>query len=243
MENKPLISIITVCYNAENNIKRTLKSILNQSFNDIEYIVIDGKSTDKTIDIVKEFTPNAVIISEKDNGIYDAMNKAFDIAKGEFICFINAGDALFSDKTLEKVSEIIKSNPLADIIYGHTIIIDEKDNELYLRKLTPPKNLTFKSFSNGMMICHQSFYVRKSIAPKYDIQYKFSADFDWCIKCIKASNLNVYANDILARYLNEGTTTKNHKASLKERFRIMSNYYGLIPTILRHLKFLICKNR
>ncbi len=235
-----VFSVITVCYNAEACIERTLHSVARQTYEHIEYLVIDGASKDKTLDRVQAITPKAKVLSERDKGIYDAMNKGLDLATGDYICFINAGDAFASNGTLEELAKQLANREGAypDIIYGDTELIDKDDNSLGLRRLRPPKNLSWKSFKNGMLVCHQSFYARRALCPKYDLSYRFSADVDWCIRIMKEAKSYLFIDKPLALYLNEGTTTANHRASLLERFKIMQKHYGLMTTIIQHIKFL-----
>lgn len=240
----PKISIITVCFNASNVIERTLSSINGQTNKDFEYIIIDGASSDNTLEMVNRITPFAIVKSEKDNGIYDAMNKAIDIASGDYLWFINAGDALYDSKTTDVILKSISSSQRKpDIVYGDTMIIDNDDKKLGLRRLRPPKDLNFESFKKGMLVCHQSILVHRRIIQKYDLNYRFSSDFDWCIKCIKKSEYNLFVNIPLSRYLNEGTTTMNHKKSLVERFNIMVRHYGLLSTVFNHILFVFVKKR
>ena len=240
MADTPLISIVTVTFNASSTIRKTMESISAQSFKNFEHLVIDGASKDDTTEIIKGFDlPQTEIISEPDRGLYDAMNKALKLAKGKYILFLNAGDAFHDASSLEKYAREADSN--ADIIYGDTVIVDLEGNYLGPRHLSVPDQLTFKSFSDGMLVCHQAFMVRKELADPYDLSYRFSADYDWCVRCIaksdsaKCKNLNKVTID----YLRDGLTDKNKLKSLKERFIIMSRHYGLIPTILRHFTFLI----
>lgn len=236
----PLISIITITYNAAEEIVPTMKSLANQNFKDFEHLVIDGASSDGTPEIVaKTATPNTVIKSEPDKGLYDAMNKGLRLAKGQYVLFLNAGDSFHSPDTLRLYAEAAKKG--AYIIYGDTIIVDKSRNFLSPRHLTAPERLTFKSFSNGMLICHQAFMAKREIAPLYDLSYRFSADFDWTVKCIKKTqpqnciNLGVVTID----YLNDGLTDRNKWKSLRERFRIMTVHYGLMLTILNHGRFFL----
>ena len=151
----PVISIITVCYNAEKEIVATLKSVKEQTFKGYEYIIIDGASKDNTLKVVVDSGVEPThLVSEKDNGIYDAMNKALFIAKGEYLMFLNAGDSLYSPNTLQHIADVAqKENP--DVIYGDTAIVDADRKYLRPRKLRPPKQLTRNSFKNGMLVCHQ----------------------------------------------------------------------------------------
>lgn len=246
---KPKISIITVCYNAEDTIKKTLISIKSQTYTNIEYIIIDGKSNDNTLQLVYSIITNPIIKSEKDKGIYDAMNKAISLATGDYIWFINAGDKIAKENTIDdiivkKIDDFKNINGVSpDIIYADTAIIDKKDNILGLRRLRPPKNLNIRSFKNGMLVCHQAFIVKRELVEYYDLSYKFSSDFDWCIRCLSKARTTLFIDKVIVHYLNEGTTTQNHKASLIERFKIMAKYYGLFTTIINHFKFFVVRNR
>lgn len=236
-DGSPLISIITITYNAESEIRPTLESLNRQTFRNFEHLVIDGASIDNTLSIVKEMSPDSIVISEPDKGLYDAMNKGLRAAKGEYVLFLNAGDSLHSPDILRRYADQRGAN----IIYGDTIIVDSERNFIKPRHLSAPKKLTFKSFSKGMLVCHQAFMVRRSITPEYDLQYRFSADYEWTLKCLRSSdpthNVNIKA--IAIDYLSDGLTDKNHKASLKERYRIMCRYYGTVPTMLRHIGFAV----
>lgn len=237
---EPLLSIITVCFNAAKTIGPTLKSLREQTFTNFESVIIDGASTDGTLAVIDANKPNTtIILSEKDNGIYDAMNKGLAMAHGKYVLFLNAGDSLHGSDALSRVARAVESsNP--DVVYGQTVIVDAKRETLGPRHLAAPENLQFDSFANGMVVCHQAFIARKDIAELYNLDYKYSADYDWCLRILKKSTKNVYLGpDPIVEYLNEGETTRHHKESLKERFKIMSVNYGTMPTALRHIKFLL----
>lgn len=239
MSDSPLFTIITVTFNAESTISPTLRSIESQTFTDFQYLVVDGLSRDTTLDVVKNSgIKNTDIISEKDSGLYDAMNKGIHNAKGQYLIFLNAGDSLHAPDTLKKIADTIKINDYPDITYGQTIIVNSEREKIANRHLTAPENLSFSSFKNGMLVCHQAFIAKRDIAEDYDLQYHYSADYDWCIRCLKKSRKNVYIDDVLIDYLNEGVTTANFKKSLKERYKIMCKNYGTFSTTLRHIKFL-----
>ena len=234
----PVISIITVCYNAEREIEATLKSVKEQSFKNYEYIIIDGASKDNTLKVITQsgVTPTH-LVSEKDKGIYDAMNKGLALAKGEYLMFLNAGDSLYSTNTLQQIADVAEhENP--DVIYGDTAIVDAERNYLRPRKLRPPKTLTRNSFKNGMSVCHQAFLPKRTLAMPYDMAYRFSADFDWCVKILSASKKCTQIDGFIVNYLEEGATTRNHLKSLKERFRIMCKHYGFFITLFKHICFL-----
>lgn len=236
-------TLITVTYNAAATIERTMQSVATQSYPHVEHLVIDGASKDETVEIARRY-PHATIVSEPDNGLYDAMNKGLRLATGDFICFLNAGDTLHSSDTLAHIASVAGGLPAGSIavLYGDTHIVDNAGRFIRNRRLTPPEHLTWRSFRNGMLVCHQAFYVNRAIALPYDLSYRFSADFDWCIRCLREGERrglnNIYVREPLADYLSEGLTTANHKASLKERFRIMARHYGLLTTILQHIYFI-----
>jgi glycosyltransferase involved in cell wall biosynthesis len=231
----PKISIITVVYNGEKHIGRTIESVVNQSYSPIEYIIIDGKSTDGTLKVIESYPGIIKLISEPDQGLYDAMNKGLQLATGSYVWFLNSGDQIYSPDTVEKMVEGMEGLP--DIIYGGTMIIDEAQNEVGDRRLRPPDQLTWKSFRKGMVVCHQSILVKRDLAPRYNLEYRFSADIDWVIRASLKAGLIHKSGLVLSRFLEGGLTDHNIKAGLKERFRIMTRYYGLIPTILRHFLF------
>ena len=240
MENTPLITVITVTYNAGKVIEKTLKSLASQSFQDFEYLVIDGHSQDDTLTKIIEYNLGQTnILSEPDKGLYDAMNKGLRLSKGKYIIFLNAGDTFHTSETLKLYSKYAEEDK--DIIYGDTEIVDINGNFVRPRHLTAPQKLSKKSFSKGMLICHQAFMVKKDLAPQYNTLYKYSSDYDWCIKCISNSDSTKYVNlnQVTINYLQDGLTDKNKWASLRERFRIMWRHYGSFKTIINHLSFII----
>jgi len=242
-----MITLVTVTYNAASTIERTLLSVERQTYRDVQHIIMDGGSKDGTVAMAEAYKQrnadlDVTVISERDKGLYDAMNKTIDIAKGDYVCFINAGDKLHGCDTLQHIADKADADSVG-VIYGNTDIVDDKGNLLRSRRLAPPEHLTWKSFMHGMLVCHQSFYVNRKIMQRYDLTYRFSADFDWCIRCMKQGNAiglaNIYVKEPFTDYLSEGMTTANHKASLLERMRIMAKHYGWITTIAMHLWFVI----
>ncbi|MBQ7041935.1 MAG: glycosyltransferase [Muribaculaceae bacterium] len=234
----PLFSIITVTYNAASTLSPTLKSVKEQSCRLFEYIIMDGASKDDTVKIAQNAQIEQMrLFTNPDKGLYDAMNKAMDVATGEYLIFLNAGDAFHSPETLQLIADTIMDNDFPGIVYGQTQLVNAQRQHIGDRHLTAPETLTLKSFANGMVVCHQAFIVLRRIAGEYDLKYRFSADYEWCIRCLQHSRHNIYINETIIDYLSEGLTTANRKASLKERFHIMCHYYGTIPTIMRHLRF------
>ncbi len=251
----PKISVITCTYNAAATLERTLRSVLSQDYAAVEHIIIDGKSTDGTIEIVRKYEKenlaqgggHDVIKSvERDSGLYDAMNKGLRLASGHYVVFINAGDAFPDARTLSDVASSIKEDqPLPGVLFGDTDIVGSDGRFLRHRRLRPGKELSWKDFRRGMLVCHQAFYALSAIAKRtpYDLRYRYSADVDWCIRVMKAAQEEgrslVNVNRVVADYLAEGITTAHHKASLRERFLVMRRHYGLLSTVLCHAWFVV----
>lgn len=246
--------IITCTYNAENVIRRTLDSVANQTWKGIRHIIIDGASTDNTIAVAEQFRQNSKggveysITSERDNGLYDAMNKGLQKAQPDYVLFLNAGDTLHSVDTLKNIAEQVQTKEeLPAVIYGDTNIVDATNRYVGKREHDPPEVLTWKSFQDGMLVCHQAFYVRTDIARKisFNLKYRLSSDVDWCIRVMKEADkrhLELYnMHEVLCDFLAGGMSIKNHRQSLQERFRIMARHYGFVVTIIKHIQFVLNK--
>ena len=234
----PLFSIITVTWNAASVIAPTLRSVERQTSTDYEMLIIDGASTDETLRIVKQASIASLrVFSEPDNGLYDAMNKGISRARGRYLIFLNAGDAFADDTVLVRLAMLTTEDP--GVIYGQTQLVDKNREVVGKRHLTAPKRLTVDSFLKGMVVCHQAFVARRDLVPQYDLRYRLSADYDWCIRVLEKSPANAYAGrKPIISYLAEGMTTRHHRASLRERFRIMCRHYGTGMAILAHLSFI-----
>lgn len=236
-------SVITICYNAAEVIERTLESVTGQSWADKEYIIIDGASKDSTLDIISRYKDNIdILVSEPDKGLYNAMNKGLKLATGDYVLFMNAGDRFHETTTLEQIAAQTGGfNPLPGVIYGNTALTNLAGEIYGMRRLSPPERLNWKSFKNGMLVCHQAFYARRDLAEPYDLTYRFSADVDWCIRVMKKADLLYNTHLIVADYLEDGSgvTIDNRKASLKERFAIMRKHYGLVSTLCHHAWFAV----
>lgn len=229
--NDPVLSVITVVYNNVRDIERTMLSVLNQTYPHIEYIIIDGVSTDGTIDVLKKYEHLVRVVIEKDKGIYDAMNKGLAMATGDYVLFMNSGDEIYDAATVENV---LTTEPGADIYYGETEMYDETWKSLGQRRHKAPERLTKASFRYGMSVSHQAIYVRRSIAEPYDLQYKLSADIDWVLKTLEKARKVVNTHRYVAKYLVGGMSKQKHRESLKERFNIFTKHFGLIPNLLNH---------
>ena len=249
------ITYVTITYNAAAVLQPTLDSVLQQDYPHIVHLIIDGASTDDTLKLVDDYIArsNAAenghsvqVTSEPDKGIYDAMNKGLRSADGDYVCFLNAGDFLPSPDTASKIAQqVAAAGGLPAVLYGDTDIVDGEGRFLHHRRLAPPENLTWRSFRQGMLVCHQAFYARTdfAIATPYDMQYRYSADVDWCIRVMKAAEkenvplLNLKM--VVANYRQEGQTTLHHRESLLERYRVMEHHYGRLQTLLLHSWFAV----
>lgn len=230
---KPKLSVITIVYNNASAIERTILSVLQQTYSNIEYIVIDGASSDGTFQIIEKYADRlSKFISEPDHGIYDAMNKGMAMATGDYLLFMNSGDEIYDEHT---VTDVFASAPAADIYYGETEMYDEQWNSLGQRRHQAPESFDWRSFKYGMSISHQAIYVKRALAEPYNLSYKYSSDIDWIIKIAKKSSNIVNTHRYVAKYLVGGMSKQRHWASLKERFRIFSKYYGLAGNILNHV--------
>ncbi len=232
----PKISIITVVRNNAESLKETLKALISLNYAYKELIVIDGNSTDDTPSIIAEFAHNiSYWISEPDKGIYDAMNKGLRAATGEYVWFMNAGDLPYSDDVLNQV--FYPSENYADIYYGEAMIVSAEGRELGLRRKRIPRKLTQKSFLRGMTICHQSIFIKRSIAPMYNLDLRYVSDIEWVIESIKGSGSTSKSSAIICKFSEGGFSSANKWASLKERFNVMRKHYGLTRTLWAHAKF------
>ncbi|MCT4648420.1 MAG: glycosyltransferase [Carboxylicivirga sp.] len=232
---EPVISIVTIVYNGIETLDKTINSVKNQSYNHIEYIIIDGASSDGTIALI-EANESVVSkwVSEVDDGLYDAMNKGLAMATGDYVWFINSGDEIYDSTTVSKMVAGFQDE-WPDVIYGDTVMIDADGNEIGERRLQPPQVLSWKDFRNGMLVSHQSILVSTKIAKRYDTRYRFSADFEWCLQALKEARLVHNSELILSRFLDGGLTKQNIVPGLRERFDIMRRYFGLFSTILKHI--------
>lgn len=191
------ISVITVCYNAEKVIQQTMQSVMNQSYADIEYIIIDGASTDGTMELVKKCADDKRVryISEPDNGIYDAMNKGIRLATGDYLEFLNAGDVFVNNDVIKSVVQKIEENP-ADVMYGD-IIYEYPDKTTSIR--------VYGQFCSSLLyyllgdcINHQAIFASRECFEKYifDTEYRICADREWMIR-IKKGGMSFYAMNLL----------------------------------------------
>ncbi len=242
----PKVTLITITFNAGRWLEKTILSVLNQTCSDFEYVLVDGASTDNTTDIIRHYVdlvsqghfaigPDQFRwISEADNGLYDAMNKGLRMARGEFVWFINAGDKIYDNNSLELILKKLEDFPKSDVLYGQSLIIDQNDKTLGERHKTAPAKLSKRSLLKGLVVCHQSILVRRSLAPEYELQYRISADYDWVCRVLSLSCQNTYIDSYISRFMVSGISARQRKKSLQERFSIMRRHFGLCATLGAH---------
>lgn len=250
------ISLITVTYNSAETLCDTLQSVLNQTFKDIDYIIVDGASKDSTMDIVKEFEPKFEgrlrWLSEPDKGIYDAMNKGVMTAQGEIVGILNSDDFFASNDILEKVNAAFKENPDVDGVYADVRYVGWNDTGKTVRMFSG-KDFKREKLCWGKMPPHPSFYVKRECYDKfglYSLDYPICADYDMFVKMIWMGNINtLYINDVFVNMRNGGTSSngiKVHRKIMRERMRCVrehnmpsnffkqtSRYFGKIFSLLR----------
>ena len=261
-------SIITITYNAAHCLQHTLDSVQRQTWPGVQHVIIDGASADSTLELALRYksandadglSQHAVVVkSEPDRGLYDAMNKGLKQAAGDYVLFLNAGDTLAADDTLEQVVhrcrlQELPSEELPAVLYGLTDLTDDEGRVTGPRRFNArlealDEPLSWRSFRHGMLVCHQAFFARADLArvTPFDLQYRYSADVDWCIRLMReaeAQSLPIVAVGITtAHYTQEGQTTRHHRESLAERFRVMRHHYGLLTTLAMHLWFCVRKH-
>lgn len=221
----PRFSVITVTRNAENDIARTLVSVKNQSCKKFELILIDGASIDNTLSVVNSLNISGIkIISEQDEGIYDAMNKGLGLASGEYVYFLNAGDYFASETVLEDVSKFMIALKEPDIFYGDVIgYID--DNERYLRQ---PGEIN-KEVLVKRTICHQAIFSKRSLfleCGNFDSRYDIAADYVWLADLFIEYNKRFsYKSYPICYYSLAGISSSN--GYFLQRYRVLRKYFGL----------------
>lgn len=220
---KALISIVTIAYNCSEELNKTISSVLAQSYPHTEYIIVDGGSTDDTALVLEKYKNHiSKIISEKDKGIYDAMNKGWRIATGEYILFMNAGDVFASDDTLEK---LIEKNLTQDIVYGNWLVQYEQD-------LIARRAEDFLNMKSHLPFSHQASLIKKSLLEKYDgfdLQYKICADYDLFLKCYLDQTKFQYIDLDIAIVSSGGYSDLSRVAALQECEQIRVQK-GMKPT-------------
>lgn len=230
MENLTF-SIITICLNAEKSIERTIQSVLSQTYHHIEYIIVDGKSTDRTVGIIQNYRDKiAQFISEKDEGIYDAMNKGIARASGDFILFLNADDRLFYEESIASVAEQINKFLPAriDVFHGNVLIFDRQKGTGNIWKCGSVTRYALYR----RPIPHPATFYRKEAFQKnglFDVTYKLAGDYDWAVKAfIKNKLIFQYIDTLVAVFFKGGISTnqKTDELNKSEKRRVIASYYS-----------------
>lgn len=214
------ISIITVCYNSEKYLEDAIKSVLNQTYKNIEYIIVDGNSKDNSLNIIKHYEPlfegKMKWISEKDKGIYDAMNKGVNLATGDYIGLINSDDFLANNNVIENiVKEVINSN--AEAIYGDLEFINPEENNKVVRVW---KDIEYNEelIKKGWHPAHPTLYLKKDIYKKiglFSLNYKIAADYDLMLRVFeKYKPKTKYINKVLVKMRVGGVSTSGIKSKV-----------------------------
>ena len=221
----PLLTIITVTYNAAGIVEETIRSVLNQSFKDYEYLVIDGGSKDGTQEIVKKYSDKIKLISEKDYGIYDAMNKGIANSTGDWLYFLNAGDTLYSNDVFEKIFERTVA-PDIELIYGNVKTKNHPSGSDY----TIGKEISLANFYYKVGLCHQgAFSHRKAFAAigNYNyFDYPILADQEWFVRFFKEGKKSLYKNLIIANYETVGESYLLRMQSYNEHLKMASVHFS-----------------
>lgn len=237
MKDSPAISVITVAFNARDALEKTIASILLQDTDDFEYVVVDGGSTDGTLDAVNAsapfFTRRGIplkVVSERDNGIYHAMNKGLALAGGEFINFLNAGDRYATPTVLNEVISLRS----ADYVCGAAATVDAAGEILGVA--IPNLESGRRSFLGDCGICHQAWFQRRSLAPLFKSSWEMAADYRWIIDCFDASKEGRLSRTIFIKYLYGGASRQRYLETLIDKVKIVHEVYGPVSAASRLLQ-------
>lgn len=231
---RPLISLITVVYNGETLIADTLRSAINQTYKEIELVIVDGGSKDNTVAVARQFFDYiGTLISEKDNGIYDAMNKGIKAAKGEWVYFLNAGDSFYDANVLMDIFS--KDLSAFDLIYGKVQTVNEPTGIDYITG----EPVSFSDFFNRYPICHQATFTRKSCFETigyYHPEYKLAADTEWFARFFKAQpDRALFSDRIIAFYDIQGATYHKRMQGYREYLHFGRKHFPFSISLKNHL--------
>ena len=208
------ISIITVVWNNKETIKDAINSVLFQTYEDIEYIVVDGNSSDGTIEIIKSYGNKITkFVSEKDSGIYDGLNKGISLAIGDIVAFLHSDDIYASDSIIEEISKVFKSDESLDGIYGDLVYTSKNDTSKVLR-YWKSKKFYKNLLSKGWMPAHPTFFLKRKVYEKYgnfDLDFKIAADYDFMLRVLKSGIKVEYIPKVLYKMRVGGESNKSIK--------------------------------
>jgi len=223
------ISVVTVCRNSEQTIERTLQSVACQTCDDFEYIVIDGVSTDRTLEIIEKYKSHiSKFVSEPDKGIYDAMNKGAKMAEGEYVVFLNADDVFIHENVLSLVVEKMK-NKKADLYYGDLVFLEKNTGKINNRKQDNVNNI----YLCGGMLFHPAIFASKKIFEKigyFDTNYRIAADYDWILNVVAKNKVTCEYLGMPITMFSDGdgasSNEKNRQKHKNERDEIQHKYFS-----------------
>lgn len=244
--NKPLISIITVCYNAERTIKQTIASVVNQDYPNIEYILIDGASTDRTRDIIHSNRNHvAKYLSEPDKGLYDAINKGLDLATGDVVGLLHSDDFYRDNHVLSHIANLFMANPGTDAVSSSVQIFKDENFKTAFRTYNATKFRKWQ-FRMGIQPPHPGFFIRNEALKKvgeYDISYSISGDFDWLLRVLWIHDLKTIYTDFVTVYMRDGgMSSSGLKSKIRmnaEDLRSLKNHHVYSNSIIIYCKYLI----
>lgn len=235
--DQPLISLITVCYQAAPLIHDTLQSAINQTYKNIELVIVDGGSKDETVAEARKFGAHiGTLISEPDRGIYDAMNKGIQAAKGEWVYFLNAGDSFYDHKVLEDVF-MNRDLGRADLVYARIQTVNEPTGINYIAG----EPVTFNDFFNRYPICHQATFTRRTAFDEiglYDTRYRLAADTEWFARFFQARpERALFMDRIVAFYDIQGTTYHKRMQGYKEYIHFGNRHFPFFIALKNRLMY------
>lgn len=237
------ISIVTVCYNSQDTIRDTIESVLSQTYADVEYIVVDGASTDTTLSIINEYRDRiALVVSEEDNGIYDAMNKGIRAATGDFVGILNADDFFAAPDIVEGLVSFLRRNPSVDATYGDVLFVQRtnvnKNTRFYSSENFSPSHLRW-----GVMFPHATFYARRALFDElgyYSLDYPIVADFELIVRFLQHGIVLGRYPRLMVKMRNGGVSNAGFLSVVRQNFDIAracrengiySNIFFMLPKI------------
>jgi glycosyltransferase involved in cell wall biosynthesis len=231
----PKISIITVVYNGEEYLEKTIQSVVTQSYKNIEFIVVDGGSKDNTLTIIKKYEDKiSRWITESDKGIYDAMNKGLSLASGEWVNFLNGGDIFYDDGVITNFVKALNSQAL--LVYGDSINVAPH----FQKYIKPVPDLSKRTIRRSLGLCHQAVFANRKVVPKYDLSYRYKAEYNWVIdivSSIEPASIQ-YIPVPIVYYSLGGFSERGMLKNLKEFIRVTYRRFGVTQVILNTFMYL-----
>lgn len=244
--DNPLVTVITVCLNGEQYLEEAIRSVVSQTYQNIEYIIVDGGSTDASLDIIKKYEERiSYWVSEPDSGIYNAMNKGINLSKGEIVYFLNADDFIYNEQVIERIVDYFKSNKDVQVVYGNVLILDPYDGF----RLRVGREFTLHDLGRGVMFPNQNMFMKKEVLLEnglFDESFRIAGDYDMVTKAFLKGYKFKYVNEDIALFRLVGVSSdlNNGFLAIKENRQIVKRYfkrstyikYLLLSqlTILRH---------